>query len=146
MTPLQDLLQRKYPFVVQPDPDGDGGWEIIYPDLPGCSTWIASLDEVTDEAQTILRLWIQDSYEHGHDLPEPSPSQPVLWNWSEPRDKGVADVARELEVTERRVQALASSRHVGRKVGRDWRFSDRDIDAMRERKAGRPRKSTPLAS
>lgn len=52
----------------------------------------------------------------------------------------VAQVAAELGIDATRVRRLALSRHVGRKHGPMWVFDDSDIDAMRSRKAGRPRK------
>ena len=51
-----------------------------------------------------------------------------------------ADAARTLGITSARVRALAVSRKVGTKVGRDWIFTLQDIEAMRERKPGRPKK------
>ena len=49
-----------------------------------------------------------------------------------------AEVAEMLGISVRRVQALAESRHVGTKRGRDLLFSESDIAAMRERRPGRP--------
>ena len=51
-----------------------------------------------------------------------------------------ADAARTLGITSARVRALAVNRNIGNKVGRDWVFTSRDIEAMRERKPGRPKK------
>ena len=45
-----------------------------------------------------------------------------------------------LNVTRRRVYALAVARGVGRKHGRDWLFTLQDVAQMRERKAGGRRK------
>jgi Helix-turn-helix domain len=54
----------------------------------------------------------------------------------------VQQVADELGVSERRVQQLAQSRGVGAQLGRGgtWVFRRQDIEALRERKAGRPPK------
>lgn len=49
-----------------------------------------------------------------------------------------ADVADRLGLTPSRVRALARSRGVGRRVGRDWLFDASDLERLRERKAGRP--------
>lgn len=51
------------------------------------------------------------------------------------------DVAAELGIDESRVRRMAADRGLGYKLGRDWRFSDDDINAMRERAPGRPRKT-----
>lgn len=50
------------------------------------------------------------------------------------------EVALELGITQRRVQQLATSRGVGRPVGRSLVFRPNDIEALRERSPGRPRK------
>ena len=53
------------------------------------------------------------------------------------------EVASELGISPQRVRALAQSRAVGTKLGGYmWTFTSRDIDAMRERKPGRPAKES----
>ena len=49
-----------------------------------------------------------------------------------------SDVAAELGIIRQRVLQLAASRGVGQLVGRSLVFTAADIDAMRERKPGRP--------
>jgi hypothetical protein len=49
-----------------------------------------------------------------------------------------ADVAAALGLTPSRVRALARSRGVGRRVGRDWLFGASDLERLRERTPGRP--------
>lgn len=51
-----------------------------------------------------------------------------------------AQVAATLNLTPARVRVLAKSRGVGRKHGRDWSFKLEDVDRLRPRKAGRPKK------
>jgi len=55
---------------------------------------------------------------------------------------GVEQVAEELGITPARVRALATSRGVGAHLGRGetWVFRRADIEAMRDRKPGRPPK------
>jgi excisionase family DNA binding protein len=55
----------------------------------------------------------------------------------------VAEAARELGVIDRRVRALIDGgfgRLPAVKVGRDWMILPSDLEKVRERKAGRPRK------
>ena len=47
-------------------------------------------------------------------------------------------VAEILGIDRSRVLRLAKSRGVGWRFGRDWLFRPADVDAMRERKPGRP--------
>lgn len=67
---LQDYLAMEYPFNVIADPDG--GYVIVFPDLPGCLTQIENLDEVGPMADEIRRLWIETGFERGNAIPLPS--------------------------------------------------------------------------
>lgn len=52
-----------------------------------------------------------------------------------------ADVAAKLGISQSRVRALAQSRGLGQQpIPRTWVFTDADLDAMRDRKPGRPAK------
>ena len=51
------------------------------------------------------------------------------------------EAAAELGIDESRVRRIASDRGLGYKLGRDWRFTDGDVEAMRSRVPGRPRKT-----
>jgi len=68
--PLDELLAREYPF--QAIASRDGGYVIVYPDLPGCITQADTLDEIPEMADEARRLWIEAEYEDGHDIPLPS--------------------------------------------------------------------------
>lgn len=64
------------------------------------------------------------------------------WCWLVRDQLTTADVAADLGVSERRVRALASSRNVGQQVSRGtWLFTRRDVEALRDRRPGRPRQS-----
>lgn len=67
---LPDYLGREYPFNVIADPDG--GYVIVYPDLPGCMTQVESVEEIPAAANEIRELWIGTEYEDGHEIPPPS--------------------------------------------------------------------------
>lgn len=49
-----------------------------------------------------------------------------------------AQVAAELDISERRVRALRKSRSVGVKIGRDWLFTPAEVGKMRGKKDGAP--------
>ncbi len=68
--PLEEYLALEYSFHVIADPDG--GYVIVFPDLPGCMTQVESLHEVGPMAEEIRTLWIETAYEQGHDIPPPS--------------------------------------------------------------------------
>ena len=53
-----------------------------------------------------------------------------------------ADAAKRLGVTQSRVQKMiAAKRLKAIKVGREWLIDPKDLDAVKDRKVGRPRKS-----
>jgi len=55
---------------------------------------------------------------------------------------GTAEAARRLNVTQSRVRAMIDSgRLKAIKVGREWLIDPKDLDAVKDRKVGRPRKS-----
>jgi len=55
---------------------------------------------------------------------------------------GTAEAARRLNVTQSRVRVLIDSgRLKAMKVGREWLIDPKDLDAVKDRKVGRPRKA-----
>ena len=54
------------------------------------------------------------------------------------------DVAAEFGITHRRVVVLAKARGLGWKFSGDWVFTPAEVEAMRHRPVGRPRKPDPL--
>jgi predicted HicB family RNase H-like nuclease len=67
---LDDYLKLEYTFNVIADPDG--GYVIVYPDLPGCLSVADSMDEVGPMAEDARRGWLTVAYEHGMEIPLPS--------------------------------------------------------------------------
>ena len=63
-------MELQYPFVVHADPDG--GYVIVYPDLPGCLSQAETLDEIPVMAEDARTGWIETEYEEGRNIPEPS--------------------------------------------------------------------------
>jgi len=68
--PLPEYLARQYPF--QAIADEDGGYVIVFPDLPGCMTQVESVEEIPTMAEDARRAWIETAYEDGEDIPLPS--------------------------------------------------------------------------
>jgi antitoxin HicB len=67
---LEEYLALDYPFVAHPDPEG--GYVILFPDLPGCMTQVETIEEIGTAASEICALWIESEYEDGKDIPLPS--------------------------------------------------------------------------
>lgn len=68
--PLEAYLAMEYPLQVIADPDG--GYVVVYPDLPGCMTQADTLDEMIAMAEDARRAWITVAYEDGMEIPLPS--------------------------------------------------------------------------
>jgi predicted RNase H-like HicB family nuclease len=67
---LDEYLALQYPFNVVADKEG--GYVILFPDLPGCMTQVERIEEVPAAAEEIRTLWIETEYEEGEDIPLPS--------------------------------------------------------------------------
>jgi antitoxin HicB len=68
--PLSDYLGMQYPFNVIADPDG--GYVVVFPDLPGCMTQVETLAELPAMAEDARTGWMATEYEQGHEIPLPS--------------------------------------------------------------------------
>lgn len=67
---LDEYLALQYPFNVVADEEG--GYVVIFPDLPGCLTQVETIDEIPEMVEEARRLWIKAEYEMGRDIPLPS--------------------------------------------------------------------------
>ena len=69
--PLEYYLGLEYSFNAIADPDG--GYVVVFPDLPGCMTQGDTLDEVRRMAEEARMLWIEAEYDTDPDgIPLPS--------------------------------------------------------------------------
>lgn len=68
--PLSYYLELSYPLHAVADPEG--GYVVIFPDLPGCMTQVDSVNEIGPAAEEARRLWITTEYEEGEEIPLPS--------------------------------------------------------------------------
>jgi len=67
---LEDYLGLQYPLNVYADPEG--GFVVVFPDLPGCMTQVDSIEELPAMAEDARVGWIETEYERGNDIPIPS--------------------------------------------------------------------------
>lgn len=142
---VAEILARPYSFIAVADQD-DGGWVVFYPDLPGVMTQADTYEEVAFMAKEALELWVEFQVEDGRPVPEPTFEADPDWDWDTVRPTSeiptmtTAEVAEELEISVPRVHQLARSREVGERRGNALMFSRKDLDAMRIRQPGRPRR------
>ena len=62
-------MARYYPAIVEADSDG---YSVFFPDVPGCTSADATLQEAAQNAEQALQAHITLSQEHGEELPVPS--------------------------------------------------------------------------
>ena len=62
-------MARYYPAIVEADSDG---YSVFFPDVPGCTSAGATLQEAAQNAEQALQAHITLSQEHGEELPVPS--------------------------------------------------------------------------
>lgn len=64
--------QTDYPFELRPLSDEEGGgWQITYPDLPGCMSDGETPEEALANGKDALAAWIKAAAETGREIPEP---------------------------------------------------------------------------
>ncbi len=67
---LEEYLALEYPFEVKVDPEG--GYAVLFPDLPGCYTEADTLEELPATVAEARELWLETAFEQGVDIPLPS--------------------------------------------------------------------------
>jgi antitoxin HicB len=67
---LSEYLALEYPFNVIADEEG--GYVVVFPDLPGCLTQVERIEEIPAAATEARELWIETEYENGAEIPLPS--------------------------------------------------------------------------
>ncbi len=51
------------------DPAIEGGFNVSFPDFPGCVTFGRNFEEAKEKAQEVLELWIEELKEGQEDIP-----------------------------------------------------------------------------
>ncbi len=148
---LDELLARHYPFAAIPDPSG--GFGIVFPDLPGCTSYSPTWEGVGAAAREASAGWLEITFEMNHPIPassddwDPSPDWPTepvrrLDGQPEPAPKPIYTaeyVAGLLDLTPNRVRQIARARSLGQMVADIWMFTPADVVAMQDRPGrGRP--------
>ena len=69
MKDLDYYMGIKYPFILEQDEDGS--FFIQFPDLPGCMTCGASIEETLEMGNDAKKCWIESALQDGAFIPEP---------------------------------------------------------------------------
>lgn len=71
-------MMKHYPIVIHKDPTSDYG--VIVPDLPGCFSAGATVDEALAMAAEAIELHVEGLVDDGQGVPEPSPIERLRTN------------------------------------------------------------------
>ena len=69
MKNLDYYTKLKYPFILEQDEDGS--YFIEYPDLPGCMTCGATIEEALKMGEDAKKCWINSALQDGDFVPVP---------------------------------------------------------------------------
>jgi predicted RNase H-like HicB family nuclease len=70
MKKLDEYLKKNYRIEIEPDPDG--GWLAMHPDLPGCMGDGETAQAALGCLEICRRLWLECSLANGVEIPEPN--------------------------------------------------------------------------
>lgn len=62
---------KKITYLAVCEPDGNNGFGVYFPDLPGCVTYGSDIDDARKNAKEALELHIYGMQEDGDCIPEP---------------------------------------------------------------------------
>jgi predicted RNase H-like HicB family nuclease len=66
-----------YRFAIRPLPEDEGGYLIEFPDLPGCMSDGATIEDAITNDLDAMRGWIEAMRAEGHPIPRrPAPRRP----------------------------------------------------------------------
>jgi len=112
------MAKRNYAYTVR---NSDGGYEITFPELPGCATYGDTLEEVLSNVEEAKLVWISAMLKSGFAVPAPRDnigfSGKFLVRCSASLHRALSDMAalEEVSLNQYIVQAL------GEKVGYEQR-------------------------
>lgn len=143
MLSASEALELAYPFIAQRSPIA--GWSIVFPDLPGCTSWALTWETIGTQAREASQIWIESLAADGLLAPAPTSGpevEPVdLALLEEPASQLMtsSQVAEYLGISVRRVNALSKARNIGRRLGNFAVFTANDVERLRPGNPGRPR-------
>lgn len=149
----------RYTYMAAFSLEDEGGYSVSVPDLPGCYSFGASLEQAIDMIAEAMGLWIETNILEGWDIPEPSAEiecdntlrtvavsvevNPKFGEYQDPFIT-VKEAAATLGVTTGRIhQLIRAEVLLSEKRGRDM-FVERM--SVEERLASKPRSGRPASN
>ena len=69
MTLKQKQTHKVHSYFAIFDPAPEGGYDVSFPDFPGCVTFGKTFEEAKDKAAEVLELWIEELNSRKHPIP-----------------------------------------------------------------------------
>ena len=74
------MKKSDYPFNISILPPEEGsGYLIEFPDLSGCISDGATIEEAIANGKDAMLCWIETAKQHGDEVPQPNSSVESLW-------------------------------------------------------------------
>ena len=70
--------KKVYSFQINLVPDGDGGYTVLVPLLPGCVSYGTSIEEATHNAKEAIQLHLENLAAHRQPVPAGEQAAPVF--------------------------------------------------------------------
>ena len=67
---LKEYMELPYSMRIIPD-TVEGGFTVIFPELPGCMTCGDTIEEAVEMAMDAKKCWLEDAIEMGKKIPLP---------------------------------------------------------------------------
>lgn len=67
MKKVASMIIHSYPAIFRPAKEG--GYDVSFPDFPGCVTFGKSFENAQKNAKEALQLWLEELSEHGQEIP-----------------------------------------------------------------------------
>ncbi len=74
---MRKKMQSIYSYFAVFDPAEEGGYNVSFPDFPGCVTFGRTFEEARTKAHEVLELWLEELAAEKQDIPRHS-SRPIV--------------------------------------------------------------------
>jgi len=65
-------MASRYSFRIMLRPEPKGGYTVIVPSLPGCTTYGKTVDEAVSMAEDAIRAYLESMKKHGEEIVDDS--------------------------------------------------------------------------
>ncbi len=65
-------MASRYSFRIMLRPEPEGGYTVIVPSLPGCTTYGKTVDEAVSMAEDAIRAYLESMKKHGEEIVDDS--------------------------------------------------------------------------